>query len=102
MQSLSHPFRFINGRAPTVDDRTDAFSAQMIAAVVKTGKGELPLNPDYGTRQPEFASLDRSGLAYSVTSYYPLISINKISEVVDKTTGDVQIKVEFTTNESIG
>ena len=102
MNSISHPFRFSAGKAVKVAEDTDAFSAQMIAAVIKTGKGEMPLNPDYGVRQAEFSGLDRAGLTFSISAYHPNISINKITEVVNPSTADVEIRIEFTTNQPIG
>lgn len=102
MDTFSHPFRFVNGNVSKVDDRSDAFSAQIIAAVIKTATGEMLLTPDFGTRQSEFSSLDRSGLAYSIASYHPLVSIDSISEVIDPSGSNVAARIEFSTNRPIG
>ena len=101
MDSIAHPFRFSGGHVVVVDDESDAYAAQIIAAVVKTEKGEMPLNPDFGTRQPEFAALDRSGIAYTVAAYHPSINIDSISETIEAN-GEVKIKIEFSTEQAIG
>ena len=96
MVAFAHPFRFINGSAVKVDDTSEQYAALVVASVVRTNRGELPITVDFGTYAPEFSSLDVSGIMYSISSYYPEISINGVSQTRNDQNGQVEIKVEFT------
>lgn len=95
MNVWSHPFRFSGGKVAKVDDQSDSYAAQTIAAVIKTGKGELWLNPAYGTDSMEFSATDISGLMYSISAFHPYIRIDGIEQEI-LPDGSVKIRVEFT------
>lgn len=94
MDSFSHPFRFTFGAAPVVDEDSDAFAAQIIAAAVKTAIGELPITTDFGSLPAEFFRLDTAGVVYSLSKYHPRIVINAIGESLEES--KAQILIEFT------
>jgi phage baseplate assembly protein W len=95
MDAFAYPFRFSGGRVVKVDDQSDAYAAQIIAGVLKTGKGELLLNPVYGTEAIEFSSMDVAGLIHTVSAYHPTIRIDSINQEI-QSDGTVKISVEFT------
>jgi len=97
MDSFAHPFRFSGGKVVKVDDQTDAFAAQVIAAALKTEPGELPITDDFGCEAAEFMTIDSSGLIYSMSAYHPTITIDSIrEEVLDS---ERRVAVEFTRQE---
>ena len=84
MDSFAHPFRFSGGKVVKVDDQTDQFAAQIVAAAIKTEPGEMPVTTDFGSRAAEFGSIDTTGLLYSLSAYHPGITIDSVSEVVEE------------------
>lgn len=97
MDSFAHPFRFSAGKVVKVDDQTDAFAAQMIAAALKTQPGELTITEDFGCQSAEFLSIDTAGLVYSMSTYHPTITIDAINEeILDD---ERRVSVEFTRQE---
>lgn len=95
MDVFAYPFHFSGGKVVKVDDRSDAYAAQIIAGVIKTGKGELLLNPVYGTDALEFSPLDIAGLIHTVSAYHPQIRIDNIDQQIE-TDGSIKLRVEFT------
>jgi|SRR6478609_3251045 len=95
MDVWAHPFRFNGGKVVKVDEFSDAYAAQTIAATIKTGKGELWLNPAYGTDSIEFAGTDLSGLMYSLSAFHPYIRVEGITQEI-LADGSIKIRVEFT------
>lgn len=91
MDSLAHPFRFSGGRAPVIDDETDAFAAQIIASAIKTMPGELVNTPDFGSYPSEFSKMDTAGLTYSITQYHPTISIDDLQETIKDSETLIQV-----------
>jgi hypothetical protein len=92
---IAFPFRLSAGRVVKDDSASDSYAAQSIAAVVRTGKGELILNLDYGVRSPEFVGLDNSALLYSVATYYPNIEIRSVVNRMNPQTGVVETRIAF-------
>ena len=96
MQTLSHPFRFSSGRALTIDDESDAFAAQLIAGILRTGHGELPLAPTYGVDSPVFGRVDTAGLMHSISNFHPHIIVSSVEEVIDPDNeGHIRVRVNF-------
>lgn len=94
MEALSFPFRFKRGRAIRLDTSDESYQAQKIASVISTRRGELPLKPTFGIKDPEFNEFDTAGFSYTVASEFPDIQIKNIVQTI---TGDgrVLIDVEF-------
>jgi hypothetical protein len=90
MESLAFPFRFSGGRAARVDDASDEFAAQHIAAAVLTRRQELPITPLFGSTDPEFLSFDTASFLLTATNYFPGISIDDLTQTV---TGDERVSV---------
>lgn len=95
MDAFGYPFRFSGGRVVKVDTETDAFAAQTIAAAIKTGKGELWLNPTYGSDGLEFLQIDIAGVLYTIAAFHPSIRIDNVDESIESD-GTVKLRVEFT------
>lgn len=91
MDSFSYPFRFAGGKVVKVDDQTDQYAAQIVAAAIKTAPGELPITSDFGSKAAEFSSLDTTGLLYSVSTYHPTITIDSIVEDVAEDVNSITI-----------
>ena len=99
MQAFAHPFRFQGYKIVKVDTESDAYAAQMVAAAVQTGKGELPLNGSFGTDSPEFGAIDYSGLIYTITAFHPEITVTAVTQEVDPVTEVVKVRVAFSRSE---
>lgn len=97
MDSFAHPFRFSGGKVVKIDDQTDAFAAQMVAAALKTQPGELVITDDFGCQPAEFMVVDSAGLVYSISRYHPTITIDSISE--EEFESERRVAVEFTRQE---
>lgn len=94
MDALAFPFRFLNGRAATIDDATDEYAAQKVASIASTRTGELSLKPYFGTSDPEFDEFDISGLYYTAALYFPDIRIGQIRQLTDNT-GQLLVEIAF-------
>ncbi len=94
MNVLKFPARFSAGSFLKVNTDSDEGMAQIVAGVIQTRKGELPVAPEYGTDSPEFNELDVSGLLYTLSEYHPSIEIDSIDQEVDNF-GNVVVLVNF-------
>lgn len=94
MELFRHPFHFRNGTIAKLDSDTDEYAAQCLLAAVSTGRGELPISPQFGTDAPEFVGFDTPGLYSTVGTYYPQIRIINVTEEIDGR-GNERIAVEF-------
>lgn len=92
---LKFPFRFSNGRVQKVTKDSNEHGAQVIASIVQTGRGELPVTPDFGTLSPEFASFDASGLYFTLAGYFPQLTVNNVQQEINPETGVVELKIQF-------
>lgn len=98
MNAFSFPFKFVNGRVPSIDTTTDRYAAQKISSVIQTEIGELLITPSFGTDPAEFDQFDVANLTYDVARYFPEIEIQSISQdVVADGTLKVQVAFEQTT-----
>lgn len=98
MTALAFPFRFHHGKIVTVEENSDEFAAQRIMSVIKTGQGELPLNPTFGIQSLEFNQFDQGNFLLAVNSNYNDIAINNV-DVFNDNSGEVKINVDFTRKE---
>ena len=93
--TLKHPFRFSRGRAEKVTVGSSEHSAQVIAASILTGKGELPLAPTFGSRSAAFEGIDIPGLMFTLSNFYPDVAIDSILQETDGNLNKVYVKVNF-------
>ena len=94
MDALAFPFRFSAGRAVTLDDASDQYTAQKVASIVSTRTGELPIKPFFGTREPEFSEFDISGLYYAAALYFPEVQIGEVRQLTDNN-GQLLVEIAF-------
>ena len=99
MTAFAFPFRFHHGKIVTVEEDADEFAAQRIMSVIKTGQGELPLNPTFGIQSLEFNQFDQGNFLMAVNSNYNDIAINDV-DVFNDNSGQVKINVNFTRKEA--
>lgn len=97
MEAFSFPFRFVNGRVPTIDTLSDQYGAQKISSIIQTNIGELQITPSFGTDPAEFDQFDVGNLTYDAARYFPELSIEKITEVLN-VDESISIQVEFKQN----
>ena len=97
MELFQHPFHFRNGTIAKLDSDTDEYAAQCLLAAVSTGRGELPISPQFGTDSPEFVGFDYPGLYSTVGTYYPQIRVINVTEQADAS-GRERVAIEFERN----
>lgn len=72
MDLLAHPFRVgSNGAIVTVEDGTDEATAQGIAILILTRKGERDLVPDFGVTDPVYDRLSLAEVNVGLVDYGP-------------------------------
>lgn len=98
MDALAFPFRFVAQRAVRVDDASEYFAAQMIAAAVRTQLGELPITVDFGSKDSAFSSFDEGNLLRTISQYTDNIIIDSISKKI-KPNQTVSVEIEFSLSE---
>lgn len=95
MQCFSQPFQLLpNGTVQTADLGSDAYNAQMIAALVRTRYNERELVPGFGTSDPVMVGVNPTELAAQVSQYGPKVQITAVRQTqIDYET--VGARVEF-------
>lgn len=76
---LSHPFRFIGGRAATVDQASDEGNAEQIAVLILTRRGERMLVPDFGIDDPTFDGVSPTDISLGLTLFGPPVVVEDIT-----------------------
>lgn len=72
MQTLSFPFRVDpGGHVATVTQGSDEHTAELVAHLLLTRKGERVLVPDFGITDPVFRDLDAAELQVTVETFGP-------------------------------
>lgn len=97
MDAFAFPFRFTNRKIATISRTSDQFAAQRIASAWRTGLGELPILPGFGTIDPTFDRLDYAGFYSTMSQYFPDIRIDGVTETITED-GRVLAEVDFTYN----
>jgi hypothetical protein len=97
MQAFSFPFRFVKGRAPSIDTTTDQYAAQIISSIIQTEIEELPITPSFGTDPAEFDQFDIANLTLDIARYFPQIDLESITEVIEED-GTFSVQVSFKQN----
>jgi hypothetical protein len=94
MDAFSFPFRFAAGHAVMVDDASEAYQAQLIAAAIQTQKFELKITPDFGSSDIEFRGFDEANFVRTVSNFIPTCRIDEIEQVIGRDE-KVAISVKF-------
>lgn len=95
MDAFAYPFRFSGGRAVRVDNASEQYAAQRIAALIQTHYDELPLSPTFGSLDQEFSQFYPSALIQAASNFMPKVRIDDVAEQIAPD-GRVQIAVSFT------
>lgn len=74
---------------------SDAHKAQQIASLARTWPNDLPLAPNYGIANSQFATLSPSEIAAQISAFHPDITIENVSVFQTKTGRDA-VEVAFT------
>jgi hypothetical protein len=98
VDALAFPFRFVANRAVRVDDASEEFAAQMIASIIQTRLGELPITVDFGTVDPVFSVFDEGNLIRTVSNYTENIIIDNVFKKVNAD-HSISVSVEFSLSE---
>lgn len=98
MDALAFPFRFVAQRAVRVDDASERFAAQLIAAAVQTKLGELPITVDFGSSDSTFMAFDEGNLLRTIANYTDNIVIDDIKRTVNAD-HTIAVTVEFSLTE---
>lgn len=88
MRLLAHPFRLAgDGTAATVEQGSDAATAQALGALVATVRGERDDVPAFGVTDPTFGALDLAEVIAGVALFGPAVEITGLtSDYVDDQT----------------
>lgn len=79
MDLLSHPFRLTaGGRLATVLDGSDDATAEAVAGVVMTRRGERVLVPDFGISDPAYAGVDAAQVNGVLEQYGPAVRVTDV------------------------
>lgn len=95
MDALAYPFRFSRGRAVRLDDASDEYAAQCIAALIRTRPAEIVVRPSFGVADPTFERFDATRLYFGVANFFPDIAITDVSTELDAD-GRTRVAVQFT------
>lgn len=96
MQVFSYPFRLTpTGRVALVEQSTDEEAAQLIAGLLQTYRGELPMTPGYGQADQVFNRIDVSAIAADMSRFYPNITILELKYNDANAEGKVKMEINF-------
>lgn len=96
MRLFSYPFRITpNGSIATVEQYSSQYTAEQIAMITLTEKGERQLIPNFGLVDPTFLGVNVGDLSLQVSLYGPDVSISNLSAYYEDDS-ILTVKVEFT------
>ncbi len=96
MQVFSYPFRLTpTGRVATVEQTTEEEAGQLVAGLLQTYRGELPLPIADGHADHVFNRIDVSAIAADMARYYPWISILGLKYNDADASGKVKMEINF-------
>lgn len=96
MRVLAHPLRLgPDGSLLTVEQGSDAESAQLLAALISTRQGEAPLTPALGMPDPRYDHLDPVELEVQVAAYLPQVVLGSVAATVVSETEQL-VRIEWT------
>lgn len=83
------------GRVEALDSTSREFYDQVIAFVIQTENGELPLDPSFGATSPLFTNDQQTGLIATLLTYWPQIRIAEINIDDADGVGERRMKVVY-------
>lgn len=94
MRILSHPFRLAaNGEVATVEQNSDGATAEQLAVLILTRRGERALVPAFGVTDPTFDRLSAAEVSAGVEMFGPAARIEAVETVWhDETTREVTVR----------
>lgn len=97
MSTFRVPLSFARkgGSAFKLADETREYYDQIIAAVIKTEPGELPLDPSFGTDDPAFTRGEPSGFRSTIAGYWPEIIVKKFELGDAASSGEAELVVDY-------
>ena len=79
MRLLSHPFRLAGGTVATIDQDSDEATAEGIAVLVLTRKGERTLVPEFGVSDPTFRTLSEAEVNVGIADFGPASEVTGLT-----------------------
>lgn len=78
---ISHPFRLAGGSVATVDEVTERASAEQLAVLVLTKRGERVLVPLFGVIDPAFSSegIELADVSIAAQTFGPEVTLTDLS-----------------------
>lgn len=97
MPTLKHPVTFARrgGGALILLETETAYYDQALKAAVSVERGELLLDPSFGTEDPTFARGEPVGLRATVAAYWPEISIRSVDVGEPNNSGTTNMKIDY-------
>jgi len=83
------------GSAFKLADETREYYDQVIAAVIETEPGGLPLDPSFGTKDPSFSRGEPSGFRSTIAGYWPEIIVKKFELGDASSPGLAELVVDY-------
>lgn len=100
MRLLSYPFRITqNGAISTVEQYSTQYTAEQIAMLALTEKGERQMIPNFGLSDPSFTGIDPSELSLQVALYGPDVELTSLDAYYEDDS-TLTVKVEFADNDN--
>lgn len=97
MQTISHPMRLDSaGSVVTIDDAAPRAAAELAGHVLSCLRGERPLAPTYGIRDPSSANVSAEAIANALAVCEPDVAVKSIvlaESAMDRVR--VQVDVEW-------
>lgn len=97
MDTIKLPISFDKGRMGVCADGSREYYSQIIAIVVQTERGEMPLEITYGITDPTFNALRKSEILQVLSVYWPEIKIKEISLSTPDRSGKTRLNIDYET-----
>lgn len=95
MNVISYPFRLdAGGQVATVEQGSDAASAEQIGLLLLIRQGERPLVPDFGVTDMVGQGLNEAELVAAITTFGPDVDIRDV-DIREAGDGVQQVTVTF-------
>lgn len=99
---MKHPFSINSfGGVNYQYEGSKEFYDQVIFIALKTGPGELVLDPNFGTEDPTFDSGEPIGLRTTLTNFWPEIAVTAVTADKVNKNGTRSIKVDYEVDDAI-
>lgn len=75
---ISHPFRVVGGSIATVPQGSDDSTAEQLAVLVLTRRGERQMVPLFGVNDPAFQTYDQADIQLGIDLFGPEVELEAI------------------------